>query len=249
MARQKKENSSGYIKIVSGGAGTGSGGGGGGGEKTYPKILISEVKIAEKIGDKNIFVELYNPNDFRIDLTSWYIFRNESSFITKTLLEGKNIPSKDYFLITRKGSTWENQADVLFDDKTLNEDDKVTLKNPKGEIVDEISWSKIPFGFSFGRKWDFQTYGDFEIQIPTPKVKNQRDITPPEIEIISSPYILTNQTQATFFFQANEDAIFKCKLDKGDNKGSWGNCQSSQTQTYTNLTDGEYTFFRFRQQI
>jgi len=168
-------------------------GGGGGGSPspppavTYPEILISEVKIAEKIGDKNVFVELYNPNEIEVDLTNWYIFRNDSSFITKTLLEREKIPLKDYFLITRNGAIWENQADVLFDDKTLNEDDKIALKNPNGEVIDEISWSQIPSGFSFGRKWDGQNYGDFEIQRPTPEAENSQPLLPqPILEVLPS---------------------------------------------------------------
>jgi len=167
-------------------------GGGGGGASpppavTYPEILISEVKIAEKIGDKNVFVELYNPNEIEVDLTNWYIFRNDSSFITKTLLEGEKIPLKGYFLIIRNGAIWENQADVLFDDKTLNEDDKIALKNPNGEVIDEISWSQIPSGFSFGRKWDGQNYGDFEIQRPTPKAENSQPLLPqPILEVLPS---------------------------------------------------------------
>jgi hypothetical protein len=172
----KAENSSGYFVPPVGSGGTPMPE-----PTTYPKILISEVKIAEKIGDKNIFVELYNPNDFEVDLTDWYIFRNNSSFITKTLLEGEKIPPNDHFLITRKGSIWENQANVLFDDKTLNEDDKITLKNPKGEVVDEINWQDIPEDLSYGRIWDdsVNTYSDnFEAQDPTPKQKNKSPILP-----------------------------------------------------------------------
>ncbi len=144
---------------------------------TYPEILISEVKIAEKTGDKNVFIELYNQNDFETDLTNWYIFRNDKSFITKTLLKEKKIPPKEHFLLVRKDSeNYSEKADVFFEE-TLNEDDKIALKNPNGEVVDEISWSQIPSGFSLGRKWDGQGYGDFEIQTPTPKAENSQ-ITP-----------------------------------------------------------------------
>ncbi len=138
-------------------------------------ILISEVKIAEKIGDKNIFIEFYNPNSTAINLTGFYILRNENSFVTQNMLSGKEICSKCYFLLTRKGSIWDNIADLTFDD-TLNENDKITLKLKKSsneyEVIDEISWTTIPSGFSFGRKWNGQNYGNFEFQTPTPKAQN-----------------------------------------------------------------------------
>jgi hypothetical protein len=142
---------------------------------TSLNILISEVKIAEKTGDKNVFIELYNPNSTAIDLTGFYILRNGNSFVTQTMLSGKEICGKCYFLLSRKGSIWENIADVTFDD-TLNEDDKITLKLKKStkeyETIDEISWTTIPAGFSLGRKWDGEHYGVFEFQTPTPKAQN-----------------------------------------------------------------------------
>jgi len=142
---------------------------------TLLNVLISEVKIAEKIGDKNVFVELYNPNSVSISLNGFYILRNNNSFITQDMLSGKEICGKCYFLLSRKGSIWENIADVTFDD-TLNEDDKITLKLKKStkeyETIDEISWTTIPVGFSLGRKWDGQNYGALEFQTPTPKAQN-----------------------------------------------------------------------------
>jgi len=162
--------------------------GGGASPAVYPKILFTEVKIAEKTGDKNIFIELYNPNSFDVDLTNWYIFRNDNSFIAKSSFNGKEISSYSYFLVARRSSIWENQADIVFDDsKTLNDDDKITLKNPSGEIVDEVFWTQVRSGFSFGRKWitASQTYqdtdnnsADFEVQTPTPKAQNSQAPAP-----------------------------------------------------------------------
>src|SRR3989344_5710733 len=41
----------------------------------YPKILISEVQIEAQGDAKQEFVELFNPNDFEIELTGWYLQR------------------------------------------------------------------------------------------------------------------------------------------------------------------------------
>jgi len=154
--------------------------GGGVNPTVYPKILISEVKIAEKTGDKNIFVELYNPNSIDVDLTGWYIFRNASSFITKTLLQGKIIPANGYFLIAETDSDWVNNADLLFDG-TLNDDDDISLKNPHEDVADEVSWSQIDTRLSFGRKWNSENSmeQDFELQTPTPRAQNITYVTPP----------------------------------------------------------------------
>jgi len=160
----------------------------------YDKILISEVKIAEKTGDKNIFIELYNSNSVEINLDNWYIFRNNSSFIAKSALMGKKIPSNGYFLLTRNGSIWDEQSDLLFEG-TLNSDDKITLKNPNGDSADETSWSEIEENLSFGRKWEeeSQTYPDtddnsvdFELDVLTPKAQNIAyvELPPPTLDHI-----------------------------------------------------------------
>jgi hypothetical protein len=156
-----------------------SGGGGGSGEIIYDKIIISEVKIAEKTGDKNVFIELYNQNNKEVDLTGWYIFRNNTSFITKTMFEGKKIPSNGYFLISKAESLWQDLSDLQFEG-TLNEDDNISLKNPKGDPVDSVGWSKITENLTWGRK---DNIGDFELQNPTPKSQNITFVEPPIVEI------------------------------------------------------------------
>lgn len=143
---------------------------------SYPKIIISEVKIAEKSGDKNVFIELYNPNNFEVDLINWYIFKNDNSFITKTLFQNKKILPNSHFLLTRTGSLWQEKADILFDG-ALERNTKISLKNPKGEIVDELSWTEIPADKSLGRIYEEQNQSyssSWEIQALTPKEKNNR---------------------------------------------------------------------------
>ena len=161
--------------------------------KTYPKILISEVKIAEKTGDNDVFIELYNPNSTEVDLTDWYIFRNDTTFIPKTTLSGQKISAKGYFLITREGSVWDNPLTPTFDD-TLNEDDKISLKDPNGDVADETSWTTIQSGLTFGRKWDPVTNSeqDFELQNPTPRAQNDTYIY---VEPVPLKNVLINEIQ------------------------------------------------------
>ncbi|MFH1180993.1 MAG: lamin tail domain-containing protein, partial [bacterium] len=136
------------------------------------KILISEVKISP-IGER--FVELYNPNANEIDLTGWYIQRKTktsdswSSFITSTDFEAKIIQPGSYFLVASS-----SEADI-FKGLTLTESNFLILKNAEREIIDEINWETVETGKSFGRKWfnDSQGYGDFEIQEPTPRARNE----------------------------------------------------------------------------
>jgi parallel beta-helix repeat protein len=207
---------------------------------SYPKILISEIQISPT-GER--FIELYNPNKETVNLTGWYIQRKTetgtswNSLVSSTKFEGKSIQPRGYFLIAR---TSIFSPEILLEDLTLTKNNSLVFKNPNRDTVDEVNWGDIPAGLSYGRIWDesSQNYLDnFEIQIPTPKAKNQRDITPPEIKIISTPPSITNQTQAIFFFQANEEnCAFECKLDEQN----WESCQTPIT--YSDLSDGQHTF-------
>jgi len=177
----KGENSSGYVVIPPAG---------GGGTPvpeptTYPKILISEVRISPTT---ERFVELYNPNNQAVDLAGWYIQRKVgdgplSSFISSPNFEGKIIGLLDYFLTAHSSSTVASSADILLK-LTLTPNNTLLLKNPNREIVDEVNWGDIPEGFSYGRIWDetINSYSDnWEIQEPTPKAKNKTKISqPPE---------------------------------------------------------------------
>ncbi len=122
---------------------------------SYPKILINEIKIAGKNSNgeivvKDEFVELYNPNNFSVDLTSWYLQKKTkessdySSLITKSVLEGKTINPKNYLVIGNILSPSSSSYDALWsDDYSLAKDNTLILKNPLGEIVDKVGWGEV----------------------------------------------------------------------------------------------------------
>jgi hypothetical protein len=197
--------------LVSGG----NRGGGGGSSVNYSKILISEVQIAGITDAKEEFVELYNPNDTEVDLTNWYLQKKTSSgslssFATKTLLSGKKISTKGYFLIAREG--YFNSLANVFVDTALSDDSTLILKNPNEDIVDKVGWGQAQdyellaaqnpgVGQSIGRKvlsdgTEEETdnnLNDFELQTPTPNAQNTTYVAPPNPE--PTKVVLINEVQ------------------------------------------------------
>lgn len=168
---------------------------GGGTQINYPKILISELQISP-IGQR--FVELYNPNNFLVDLTGWYLQRKTqsaeswSSFVSSTNFENKIIGANSYFLISREISGSEILSDI-----TLSEDNSLALKNPGGDISDKLGFGDAidpellatinpAEGQSVGRKVlsdgaeeeTDNNLNDFELQTPTPKLQNIKYVAP-----------------------------------------------------------------------
>jgi hypothetical protein len=105
-------------------------------------IVINEIQIAPI---EQRFVELYNPNDSDINLTGWYLQRKTKnadswgSFVSSPNFEGKIIPGRGYFIISRE----LQNSDVLLD-ITLSGDNSLIIKNPQREIIDKIGWGEAP---------------------------------------------------------------------------------------------------------
>jgi hypothetical protein len=165
----------------------------------YAKILITEIRVAglSSDGKTNVydeFIELYNSNNFEVNLTGWYLQKktsqsNEfSSLVPSDLFEGKIINPSEYFLISHSSSTYQDIADILDSNYSVTDNNTIVLKNPNREIVDKVGFGEAndcevtcvlnpDLGKSIQRKYineDFidtdDNFNDFEIQnCPSPK--------------------------------------------------------------------------------
>jgi competence ComEA-like helix-hairpin-helix protein len=106
------------------------------------KILINEVQISSI---EQRFVELYNPNEYEINLTDWYLQRKKEAatpedtwetFVSSPHFKDKIILPNSYFLISRE----IEGADILLKDMALKIDNALALKNKKEEIIDKLGW-------------------------------------------------------------------------------------------------------------
>lgn len=161
-----------------------------GGRPDYPKILISEVQIMPV---NKRFIELYNPNNFEVDLSEWYLQRKTKSaeswgsLVSSKNFEQKKIAQFGYFIVAREEYS---NADIFLDDLTLGQDNSIALKDPNREISDKLGWGSandpelLPTlapdsGLTIGRKWILveeqdtnDNSADFEIQFSTPRQQN-----------------------------------------------------------------------------
>ncbi len=105
------------------------------------QILITEVRISPS---ENRFIELYNSGDVEVDLTGWFIQRKTAtgasfgSLVTSTKLQGKVVPPKGYFLISRTNIP---DSDLVVEDLTLTASNAIQVKN-SANVVDKIAWGE-----------------------------------------------------------------------------------------------------------
>jgi len=209
------------------------GGGGGNSPPVYSKILISEIQTGNSSDEKQEFVELYNSNNFVIDLTNWYLQRKTSNssgwatYAPANLFSGKTIASKSYFVVSREG--YYSGSNDVFTDNPITTDNSFALKNPNGEISDKVGFGNaIDFetlptlnpdemkNQSIGRVWDEanQTYFDtennsidFEINTPTPKSKNVKWQEPEPPKPVETKNILINEIQISGLTEEKEEFV------------------------------------------
>ena len=111
--------------------------------KTYPSgILINEVLAsAEGSDETGEWVEIFNSNNFEVDLSGWKIKDTAGTPKTFTIPNGGKILANGFLVFMRP----ETKI-------TLNNDgDGLILQNPAGEIADSVEIPKAVKGVSFAR--------------------------------------------------------------------------------------------------
>jgi len=106
------------------------------------KVFINEILPSPKGPDeKEEFIEIFNANDFELDLTGWKISDKVGKTKTYIFLKGTKISAKSYLILNRPTTKI-----------TLNNDgDELILSDSSGEIVDQVSYQKAQEGKSYSK--------------------------------------------------------------------------------------------------
>ncbi len=109
-------------------------------EKTYDVgIIFSEILPSPEGPDsENEWIEVFNENDFDIDLSDWKIKDNIGSITTYTFPK-EIIKAQGYLVLSRPETkiTLNNDTDIL------------NLIQPNGTVIDTVSYNKAPRNQSF----------------------------------------------------------------------------------------------------
>ncbi len=123
--------------------------------KKEAKIFISKVKVIPGVNDnKGEFIELYNPNDFPVDISKWYIKKitrsgnfSDVNIVAPTKLKAV-IPPFSYFLITNKETCPLLNISPDYEYPTsspygLTYDNGIALFNADNKLVDYLCWGNV----------------------------------------------------------------------------------------------------------
>jgi len=136
---------------------------------SYPTgIIFNEVLPSPEGPDaENEWIELYNQNDFDIDLSGWAI--QDTTGSTKTYILNSKIPALGYLVFKRPETkiTLNNSGDGL------------NLFNPNKEIVDSVDFGKASLDQSYsktssGWAWSTTLTPGAKNIVPTPQAPKQK---------------------------------------------------------------------------
>lgn len=142
----------------------------------YPQIVISELlpnPIGPDMNDE--FIELYNPNDELVNLNNW-------------LLDDEDGGSRPYKIVDLIIEPHEYLALFRSDTKLAlnNNEDRVRLINPLGDIVSEIDYKNIKEGLAYAsvnNQWQLTTN-------PTPGEENEIELAIKKSSTVNSNKII-----------------------------------------------------------
>jgi hypothetical protein len=115
------------------------------------RILFSEIRIIGGTSTVGEYIELYNPNDFEVNLTDWRIEKinskgNSQPFIAKSKFNNITIKPFSYLLLVNSSTleTITATPDIVYAlSYNLTNNNGLRLIDKDNKIVDEVCWGKI----------------------------------------------------------------------------------------------------------
>ena len=150
---------------------------------TYPGgVYINEILPSPEGPDETEeWIELYNDNNFEVDLSGWKIQDSIGTITTFIFSSGTKIGAGRYLVLKRP------QTKIVMN----NSDDKLVLCQPDGNILNSVEYEKATTGFSYNRissdwKWSSKLTPGVENVIesasPLRQTKKQSDNASDNIE-------------------------------------------------------------------
>ncbi len=109
--------------------------------QTYPTgIIFNEILPSPEGPDsENEWIELFNKNDFNVDLSNWKIKDSIGTVTIYTFPKNTTIKNKSYLVILRP------ETKIILN----NDADSLNLIQPNNKVIDVVSYEKAPRGESY----------------------------------------------------------------------------------------------------
>lgn len=124
-----------------------------------PKVVINEFNYNPVGGDELEYVELYNPNDYAVDISNWFF----SGGVSMTMPEGSVIPAKSYALAVKNDAQFRSVYGAghyivgEYSGNLSNDGENIRLSRVDGTTASQVtynnsgSWSSLADGQGYSQ--------------------------------------------------------------------------------------------------
>ena len=118
-------------------------------------LVINEImasnfsEVADQDGEYDDWVELYNGNNFSLNLNGYYLSDNEND-LTKWIFPNITIPANDY-LIVWCDTAGNTQSGLHTTFRLFSDQEEVYLTSPTGEVIDAVHYVNMPTDIAYAR--------------------------------------------------------------------------------------------------
>ncbi len=121
-------------------------------KKNYPSgIVFNEILPSpEGPDEKKEWIEIFNQNNFGVDLSEWKIKDTNGKITTYIFPKDKKISPNGFLVLSRP------ETKIVLN----NNSDGLNFINPNGDIVDSVNYEKAPIGQSYNKTssgWDWSS--------------------------------------------------------------------------------------------
>ncbi|MFN9115404.1 MAG: lamin tail domain-containing protein, partial [Bacteroidota bacterium] len=164
-------------------------------------VVINEIMaqnnstITDEAGDYEDWIELYNNNNFPVDLSGYYLTDTVAALAKWQIPAGTVIPANDYLIIWADNEALDGPLHASF--KLAAEGESVILSNPNLLLVDQINYSLQTVDMGLARVPNGT--GSFVIQEPTWNSNNESSMATIDFEVDNNEFAIYPNPASTYF--------------------------------------------------
>jgi len=166
-------------------------------------MASNSLSVSDQDGEYDDWVELYNGNNFSLDLNGYYLSDNEND-LTKWSFSNVSIPANDYLIVwcDTAGST---QNGLHTDYRLSSDQEEVYLTSPTGVVVDAVHYVNMPTDIAYARVPNGS--GPMQYQDHTYEANNQPVSSISDIDYESKFRVYPNPSHTRIYLLGNTQEI------------------------------------------
>lgn len=175
-------------------------------------VVINEIMaqnnttVTDEVGDYEDWIELYNNNNFPVDISGYYLTDNVTSLVKWQIPNGTTIAANDYLIFWADNEAADGPMHASF--KLAAAGEAVILSSPNLLLVDQVNFDAQTVDLGYARVPNGT--GNFVIQAPTFNSNNEGSLGIKDIELENNGFVIfPNPANSFMNLKFSDDLVGK----------------------------------------